>query len=202
MVIATTCSPIENGAVMSGEEFLLLYEAATELEHVELIEGIIYMPSPVSVPSHGQKQLLMLEWLATYAALHSGVEASGPGTVVLDSKNVLEPDGMLFRMSDNRFTEAEYLAGAPELAVEIANSSASRDLHQKKEAYRRNGVREYIVWRVREEAIDWFELVEGEYVLQAPGLDGVVESVVFPGLRLNVDAMLGMDRKKVLAAVR
>jgi len=77
MVLAAACSKIENGAVMSGEEFIALYESASDLEHVELIEGIVYMPSPVSIASHGQQQLLMLEWLANYAASQQDTVASG-----------------------------------------------------------------------------------------------------------------------------
>ena len=53
--------------------------------------------------------------------------------------------------------------------VEVAASSVSYDLHEKREAYRRNGVREYIVWRVQDRAIDWFVLRGGAYEPLAPG---------------------------------
>ena len=201
MVLASYCGKLENGAVMSTDEFLSLYERADGLEHVELIEGIIYMPSPVSIPDHARKQGLFIEWLAAYESMHREAEYSPPGTVVLDESNVPEPDAMLYRKREGRMTDAGYLDGAPELVVEIANSSASRDLHQKKEAYRRSGVLEYIVWRVQDGAIDWFALHAGEYEAQVPR-DGVIESRVFPGLRLDVPAMLAMDRSKVLAAIR
>lgn len=200
MVLATACSKIENGAVMTGAEFLALYEAAPDLEHVELIEGIVYMPSPVSIDHHGEQQAFVLDWLTNYRWKHEDLRVSGPGTVILDADNVLEPDAILFRKRDGQTNERGYLTQAPDLVVEIANSSASRDLHQKKEAYRRNGVLEYIVWRVQDEAIDWFALKDGEYVLR-PVRKGVIESVVFPGLRLHVAAMLKMDRAKVLAAL-
>ena len=200
MVLATYCGKLENGAVMSGDEFLSLYERAEGLEHVELIEGIVYMPSPVSVPDHARKQGLFIEWLAAYEARNAAVEYSPPGTMLLDEKNLPEPDAMLYFKRDGRFTDAGYLDGAPELVVEIANSSASRDLHGKKEAYRRNGVLEYIVWRVQDEAIDWFVLKDGVYEVRQPK-DGVIESGIFPGLRLDVPAMLAMDRAKVLAAL-
>ena len=38
--------------------------------------------------------------------------------------------------------------GAPELVAEVASSSVSYDLDVKFKVYRRNGVKEYIVWRV------------------------------------------------------
>ena len=82
-----------------------------------------------------------------------------------------------------------YVEGAPELIAEIAASSVSYDLHDKLNAYRRNCVREYVVWRVWDRVIDWFVLREGRYVpLEAE--DGVYRSEVFPGLWLNAAAVL------------
>jgi Uma2 family endonuclease len=196
-----TRTVLENGAVMSRAEFHELYEQCEDLHRVELIEGVVFMPSPIMILGHADEQGLMLDWLSAYAALHPGVKHSPPGTVLMDDENEPEPDAMLYRVTANRY-KGGYLDGAPELIVEIANSSKSRDMHQKKEAYRRNGVLEYIVWRVRDEAIDWFHLRDGEYERRTPDAEGVVESEVFPGLRLHVAAALGMDRAVVLAAVR
>ena len=95
-----------------------------------------------------------------------------------------------------------YLDGAPELVVEIAASSVSIDLHRKKDAYQRNGVAEYIVWRVLDDAVDWFVLEEGDYVPLAPGADGILESRAVPGLRLDVAALLADDLAGVLAQLR
>ena len=47
--------------------------------------------------------------------------------------------------------------------------------------------------------IDWFRLREGRYVWIEPDADGVVESEIFPGLRLNVPRMLAGDLAGVLA---
>jgi len=44
----------------------------------------------------------------------------------------------------SRISQDDYIEGAPELIVEIAASSAAYDLHDKQEAYRRNGVQEYL----------------------------------------------------------
>ena len=41
----------------------------------------------------------------------------------------------------------------------------------------------------------------GEFVRREPDGTGVIESEVFPGLRLNVDAALALDRRRVLAIV-
>ena len=50
---------------------------------------------------------------------------------------------MLTRVNDDG-----YLAGPPELIVEVAASSASIDLRDKRQACCLNGVREYLVWLV------------------------------------------------------
>jgi Uma2 family endonuclease len=101
--------------------------------------------------------------------------------------------------ADRRLTEDGYLSGAPQLVVEVAASSVSYDLHNKKEAYRRNGVREYVVWRVQNQAIDWFHLEDGQYVTVQPDADGLVESAQFPGLKLDVRQMLAGNLAAVLA---
>ena len=98
---------------------------------------------------------------------------------------------------------AEYdFEGASRFIVEVAASSVSYDLHQKKEAYRRNGVREYVVWRVLDRAIDWFRLQDGQYVAIEPDADGRIESEQFPGMKLHVESMLAGDLAAVLAHLR
>jgi Uma2 family endonuclease len=99
-------------------------------------------------------------------------------------------------------SEDDYLEGPPELIVEVAASSASYDLHDKLRAYRRNGVQEYVVWRVYDRQIDWFQLISKEYIPLVLGDDGVVHSQVFPGLRLAVSALLTGDLALVLAELQ
>jgi sugar lactone lactonase YvrE len=81
--------------------------------------------------------------------------------------------------------------------VEIAASSASYDLHDKLNAYRRNGVREYIVWRIEESAVDWFALEGGRFVRLPLDEDGIDRSRVFPGLWLDPSGLI-RDRTTVL----
>ena len=193
---------LENGDVMDAREFRRRYEASEDLEHVELIEGVVYMPSPIKALGHAAEQALALFWLSSYWMLHrEAVVVLAPGTVWMDEQNAPEPDAMLLRARPDVYTSDGYLSRVPELVIEIANSSRSRDLHQKKRAYERNGVLEYIVWRVQDEAIDWFQLREGRYVAREPDAAGVIESEVFPGLRLSVPAMLARDGADLVAAL-
>ncbi len=143
----------------------------------------------------------MSAWLGAYRASHPDIRGSSNATVILDQDNEVQPDISLRRTSvsaSSQMTDGGYLEGPPELIVEISASSTSMDLHQKKNAYRRNGVQEYIVWRVLDGAIDWFALQDGQYVELIPDANGVIESAVFPGLRLDVPAMLAGELENVL----
>jgi Uma2 family endonuclease len=75
-----------------------------------------------------------------------------------------------------------YVEGAPELIVEIAASSASYDLYDKLNAYRRNGVQEYLVWLVQDQGFRWYCLQEGRYELRTPNPEGLLTSSAFSGL--------------------
>jgi Uma2 family endonuclease len=193
---------LENGAVMTREEFHRLYAECEGYERVELIEGVVYLPSPIKVQSHADPHGLILLWLGIYAAGLDGIRALPPASVFLDDANEPEPDAMLIRTTPGWLSDDGYVAKAPELLVEISGSSRSRDANQKRRAYERNGVHEYIVWRTLDGAIDWFVLRDGVYAARQPDEHGRIESEQFPGLVMDVPAMLAMDRTAVLAALR
>jgi Uma2 family endonuclease len=102
----------------------------------------------------------------------------------------------------SRISDDDYVEGAPELIVEIASSSASYDLHDKLRVYRRNGVKEYIVWQVFERKLVWFKLEREEYVQLQPDEAGIIRSLVFPGLHLSATALLAGDLAQVVAEVQ
>ncbi len=95
------------------------------------------------------------------------MESFNNSTVRLDLDNEPQPDLVLIKAPEKggqaRISEDDYIERAPELAVEIVESSRAYDLHQKKGAYRRNGVREYLAWVTTENRFAWWELREGEY---------------------------------------
>ena len=199
--------PLENGDRLTREEFERRYAARTDIKKAELIEGVVYMPSPVPFAGHGEPHSWVLTWLGIYCAFTPGVRVADNVTVRLDSDNEPQPDALLRIDPEtgglSRLSEDDYVEGAPELIVEIAGSSAARDLHDKLRAYLRNGVQEYLVWRVDEEKLDWFALKDGDYEPLAPDADGgVLHSRVFPGLRLAVDALLAGNVARVLAVLQ
>ena len=144
-----------------------------------------------------------LDWLVTYCASTPSVRAADNATVRLDLDNEPQPDALL-RIVPAAGGRARTSAddGAPELIFEIAASSAAIDLHDKLRAYRRNGVQEYVVWRVLKHQIDWFVLRDGEYRPLTTNPSGMLESRVFPGLRLAVDVLLQGDLAALLAELQ
>ncbi len=199
--LAGSIPRLENGDRLTVPEFERRYEAMPDEKKAELIEGVVYLSSPVSV-GHAQADSAVHTWLGLYAARHPGLQLLPNVTVRIDRDNEFQPDALL-RVHDggtSRTAPDGYLEGPPELVVEIAASSVSRDLHSKKNVYRRAGVREYIVLRLLDGELDWFELRGGEYVRREPDADGIIESVQFPGLRLDVPALLAGDLPRLLAA--
>jgi Uma2 family endonuclease len=200
----STRPSLESGDRMEREEFHRRYEQRPDIHRAELVEGVVYVPSPMRINEHERPAGLVYLLLATYEERHPGCLSGHDGTVILDGESEVQPDAYLYREEPGgpRIGDDGYLHGGPQLVVEVAASTVSRDLHDKFDAYRRNGVREYIVWRVLDRAIDFFELVDGEYVRRQPDPEGVIESKTFPGLRFDVETMLAGDRSGALAALR
>ncbi len=195
--------PLENGDRLTRYEFERRYAAMAHLKKAELIEGVVYMPAALRFRSHGQPHANIIGWLWFYAIATPKVELGDNPTVRLDLDNVPQPDAvLLIDGGQARISEDDYVEGAPELIVEVAASSVAYDLYDKKRAYRRNGVREYLVWRVYDRQLDWFSLEVGEYNLLAPDAEGIVRSQVFPGLWLATSQLLSGKMNEVLAVLQ
>ncbi len=197
---------LENGDRLTRYEFERRYQAMPHLKKAELIEGVVYMPSPVRA-KHSSAHADMMGWLAAYRAATPGVSLHDNATVRLDADNEVQPDALLrldpAQGGRSRLSPDDYIEGPPELIVEIASSSAAYDLHDKLKVYRRNRVREYVVWQIFEQRLDWFYLTgEGEYAPLLPDEAGIIHSRVFPGLRLAVASLLNGDLAAVLAELQ
>jgi Uma2 family endonuclease len=196
---------LQNGDHLTGEEFLKRYEATAGIHKAELIDGMVYVAPPVSHSEHSNQQLYVASILGLYLASTPGTDGGDNGTVRLDAESIPQPDLTLFVLPSHGGRTAvgpdKFLTGAPELIVEIAGSSASVDLHRKRDLYARSGTLEYIVWRTREREIDYLILRDASY---APlfAVDGIFKSEAFPGLWIDSAALLAADLAKALATVQ
>jgi Uma2 family endonuclease len=197
---------LESGDRMTREECHRRYAAMPHLKKVELIEGVVHMPSPVRYGRHSRPQFNMVGWLSHYVAATPSVEGGDNGTLKLDMKNEPQPDAFLLILPECggqvKFDKDDYIIGGPEFVGEVSASSVSIDLHDKLEAYRRNHVKEYVVWRVEDRAVDWFVLRGDRFERLAPSADGWLKSELFAGLWLDADALIAGDLKRVHEVVR
>ncbi len=206
LIAETFVPPLENGDRLTRFEFERRYAAMPEQMRAELVEGVVVMASPVRHNMHGVPHADLISWAALYRAGTPGVLGGADATVRLDLDNEPQPDVYLLidpaRGGSAKIDEDDYINGAPEFVAEVAASTVSHDLGPKLNAYRRNGVGEYLVWRVQDAAIDWFVLREGRFDRLLPDADGVTRSVVFPGLWLDTVALLAGDLARVHAVLR
>lgn len=198
--------PLENGDRLTRPEFERRYKAMPQVKKAELIEGVVFMASPLRFEPHAEPHADLMIWLGNYKVATPGVRLGDNPTVRLDLDNEPQPDAVLLidpACGGASYIGAEgYLEGAPELTAEIAASSATIDLGDKKRAYRRNGIREYLVWQIFDQKLDWFGLQNDDYYSLPVDENGIVCSQVFPGLWLDRAAMLTGDMAKVLAVLQ
>jgi Uma2 family endonuclease len=201
IAVPSSIPPLENGDRLSRPEFERRYDAMPGVK-AELIEGIVYMASPVSYGQHGKPHFHAIGWLNLYRSSTPGVDGADNASIRLDLDNMPQPDAFLLILPERggqvRISEDDYVEFAPELIVEVASSSVSYDLHAKLQAYRRNGVKEYVVWRTRDGAVDWFVAEDGQFVPLAPGADGLYRSRILPGLWLDPVALMADDRARMV----
>jgi hypothetical protein len=90
--------------------------------------------------------------------------------------------------------------GAAELLTEISVSTRAIDLHQKKAAYRRAGVCEYLVVSVEDPKLFWFGFKPRGAIL--PDKEGIYRSRVFPGLWIDGPALLARKSRRLMTVLR
>jgi hypothetical protein len=188
------------GDWLTREEFLRRWEAHPEIKKAELIGGIVYMPSPVSV-DHGDMDYVVGGWLFNYTMRTPGT-VGGHNTTSLLLEDAPQADinaRILPEFGGRSHRDGLYLGGLPELFVEICRSSAAYDLHQKFDLYESAGIPEYLAVLLHEREIRWHHLVNGTYQLLLPDADGIWRSQILPGLWLDGIALLAGDAVRLLA---
>ncbi len=212
--------PLRDGDRMDADEFMRRYTADRTVARAELLNGVVYVNArvnpddppggempPISSGGHGVPHIRLGMVLAVYEAHTPGVEASNPTTIQPPGDDTRpEPDALLRILPEcggaTTRDANDYLVGAPELIVEVSRATAGHDLGPRREAYRKSGVKEYVVWRTEDALLEWFILRRKQYDTLPPDAAGVVRSQTFPGLWLDTAALLAGDLAKVLAVLQ
>lgn len=188
--------PLNNGDRMTQPEFHRRYEACPEDVKFELVGGIVYMTSPLTLP-HSDYDDEVGFLLGMYRRATPGVQVLHNATTILGPRSEPQPDlGLRVRPDHGGQSKDadKYVEGPPELLVEIAASTRAIDMHQKRGDYLRAGIVEYIVVCVEEQELHWFHFPSRSVI--RPGRDGVARSKIFPGLWLDVAALLRLDSER------
>jgi Uma2 family endonuclease len=197
--------PLEAGDHLDQATFHERYKAMPPAFRAELIGGMVIVPSPLGL-GHGVHHALVMAWLGNYWIATPGTQALDNVTVILGERSEPQPDGVLIvepaAGGQTGLSEDGYMAGPPELIVEVASSSASIDLHTKRRDYERAGVSEYVVVVLRQLLIRWCVLQAGTYQDMAADPDGIFRSRVFPGLWLHAEALLRLDGAQVMEVLQ
>lgn len=199
--------PLKNGDHLKKDEFLRRYDAMPSLKKAELIQGRVYVASPVNARDHGEPHAAAVAVLGVYAANTPGAKAGDNSTTILGEDDVPQPDAYLRLESahggQSLLTANGYIEGAPELIIEVAATSADYDLHEKLETYEAAGVKEYIVWRTYDGEVDCFlRSGSARFTRRAADADGIYRSGAFPGLWLSVPALVRQDLATLLQTVQ
>jgi hypothetical protein len=199
-VEAERIPPLQNGDRLTAEEFERRYDAMPDLKKAELINGVVYMPPPVTLDDHGGPHFDMIGWLSLYRMATPGVRGGDNATLRLPLNNRPQPDVCLIVEPSHggqvRIVD-RYIVGGPELVAEVAATSVNYDLTEKLPLYLQNNVGEYVVWRVFDREIDWFVLRKGQYERLALSREGCFKCAVLPGLWLDPAALIRGDMARV-----
>jgi Uma2 family endonuclease len=182
--------PLHEGDRLNSAEFLYRWEAMPDLKYAELLDGVVFMASPLAV-DHGTIHFDAATWLGVYRNRTPGCQGGSDTTWVMGSRNTPQPDLFLRVLPEHggqSTNQGKYGSGAPELILEVSGSSLSRDYGIKMKIYREAGVREYITVDLSRRAIVWRQLVRSKYREREPDEDGILCSQVFPGLWLDPKA--------------
>jgi hypothetical protein len=195
--------PLRDGERLTQEEFHRRYEACPKHVKAELIGGVVHMASPLG-ERHGERHVNLSGVMWIYQTATPGIRGVDNATTILGEQSEPQPDLSLRILAEYggqaKVNPQGYLAGAPELIAEVADSREAIALGAKRADYQQAGVREYLVVCVREQEIHWFDFRAGGEL--HPTRKGIYRSRIFPGLWVDGPALLAGNAPRLLEVVQ
>ena len=198
--------PLVHGQRLDQDTFHELYEQTAPDVKAELIGGVVYVASPVG-SVHSEEHGRFVTAAGLYAFATVGVSMHADSTVILAPDAEPQPDVTLRRLRGGRTRlvrrhETTYIAGPPEWVAEVASSTETIDLNQKRHDYDRYGVGEYLVHLVRTRAVVRFGRDDAGHLVELPpDADGVLRSRSLPGLWIDPIALTAGDTARLKAVL-
>jgi Uma2 family endonuclease len=192
---------LETGMHMTVDEFHRAYEQRPDVKHAELVDGVVYVSSPLNARDHGTPHGTMMAWVVNYTVTRPTLDYADNATLfVPGSESEVQPDVMLWDTQGGRCRDRGdgYIDGSPELVIEVAASSAFLDAGAKLRVYQRAGVQEYVIWFTEQRRFTWYAHDGAEFVALEPDTEGWIESRAFRGLRMHPEGLIAGDRTVIL----
>ncbi len=199
-----TLPPLEPGQRLDRAEFHARYEAMPPSTPAELIGGIVHIVASPLRRRHSHGHVGAVTCLSLYSYRTPGTESFLEASVFLDEQGEPQPDAALRIVPEcggQSHDAGEYIGGAPELVLEVSDSSLSVDLGAKRMDYERTGVREYIVVAVGNGEVFWHARRGDRLEWVHPDPDGRYRSATFSGLWLDPKALLASDGAGLMAVL-
>ena len=143
----------------------------------------------------------MINNLVTAMQPTPGLAFSNVG-LALSDWHVPTPDIIYLRSENLRLVNSGYVAGIPDLVVEILSSDRNRDLVMKRELYAGAGIPEYWTLDPVNDVLTVLELTDNEYAERILGRGDILTSATIPGFALPPEQLFGDPIRALIRANR
>lgn len=170
---------------LTYEDYLLL---PNDGKRYQILEGELDV-TPAPSTTHQKVSMRLEHLLVSHVEVHHlGLVLHAPLDVVLDERNVVQPDIVFVSSIRMPIVEEERIAGAPDLVIEILSPSTARvDRGTKSAIYARHGVRWYWLVDPGKRLLEEYELRgQGYHLCGRLGAGETFSPGLFPGLAISL----------------